>query len=214
MTFSKYQTKDAGGTPPTPRQTLREEEMQQRLNEAKFTTKKEVHDQASRDGELATQQSFMLKQARQQEFISPNVHAVLSEIKADYVGLKSNEEVFKDKVDGGGLRFNKGKLPMELVPSSVNLSLARVLQAGAKKYAKNNWRLGMDWTIVMGCIERHYNAFKLGEDIDPETGLRHIELLLCNVAFLNEYFYTHPKLDDRFKNSPESIDKILGRIIK
>lgn len=118
------------------------------------------------------------------------------------------------KIDGGGLRFNEGKLPMELVPVSVNTSLAKVLHVGSKKYAKNNWRLGMSWSIVMGCLERHYNAFKAGEDIDKETGLRHIELLLCNVAFLNEYFYTHPQLDDRFKNNPKSIDEILGRITK
>lgn len=114
-------------------------------------------------------------------------------------------------VDGGGQRKNEGKLPMELVPVSTAISLAKVLQVGAKKYSKNNWRRGMSWTTIMGCIERHYNAFKAGEDYDEETGMRHIELLLCNVAFLNEYFYTCPELDDRFKNDFEHIKKILNR---
>lgn len=113
-------------------------------------------------------------------------------------------------VDGKGERKNDGKLPMHLIPVSSNMSIARVMAVGAAKYSPHNWRRGMSWSIVMGCLERHYNAFKAGQDIDEESGLRHIELLLCNVAFLNEYFYTCPELDDRYKNTPEEAEKMLS----
>lgn len=115
------------------------------------------------------------------------------------------------KVDGKGERKNEGKLPIDLVPVSSTISLAKVLQSGAKKYSPNNWRRGMSWISVIACVERHLNAFKAGEDIDSESGLRHIEHILCNVAFLNEYFYTCPHLDDRYKNTVEEIRLIFDR---
>lgn len=115
----------------------------------------------------------------------------------------------ENKVDGKGERKDDGKLPLDLVPVSTNTSLAKVLQVGAKKYARNNWRRGMSWSKVIACMERHLLKLKAGEDFDDESGLKHIEHVLANAAFLNEYYLTCPELDDRFKNSPEDIKEMF-----
>lgn len=186
MTYSKYQTKDAGGTSPIPRQTLREEEMQQRLNESKFLTSKECPDQKLTGIQLAAQHGNLIQ--------------TINNIEADV-----NEEFFQkktqDKVDGGGLRFNEGKLPIHLVPTSTITGLAEVLQVGARKYSERNWERGMKWSICYSSALRHLLKWQSGQDLDEETGLNHLKHALCNLAFLVEYLETVPELDDRPKRS-------------
>lgn len=103
------------------------------------------------------------------------------------------------KLDGGGLRLNEGKLPLELVPPSAIFALGSVLAAGAKKYAPRNWERGMKWSVCYACCLRHLLKWFSGEDKDPETGLSHLYHALCNIAFLIEYEQTCPELDDRVK---------------
>lgn len=99
-----------------------------------------------------------------------------------------------------GLRFNEGKIRMDLVPESAVKALAEVLTKGAAKYAPRNWELGMKWSNVIASLDRHISAFKQGEDFDPETGLHHVKHALCNLAFLVEYYKTYPQGDDRPHN--------------
>lgn len=101
------------------------------------------------------------------------------------------------KVDGKGLRFNSGKLPIELIPTSFLKQTAAVLQKGAEKYAPRNWERGMSWQSVYGCLMRHLIAWQDGKELDDETGLPHLAHAACNLAFLIEYAETCPDLDDR-----------------
>lgn len=100
-------------------------------------------------------------------------------------------------VDGGGLRSNEGKLPVELVPVSAIRAMARGLGYGARKYAARNWERGMKWSIVYACAMRHLLAWKDGEECDPESGLPHLDHAITNLAFLIEYAKTYPRGDDR-----------------
>lgn len=106
-------------------------------------------------------------------------------------------------VDGGGLRHNSGKAPMELVPPSLFRSVASVLGFGAKKYAPRNWERGMKWSIPYACAMRHLLAWKDGEEVDPESGLPHLDHVATNIAFLIEYRKTFPQGDDRALTPPE-----------
>lgn len=124
----------------------------------------------------------------------------------------------KDKgktVDGGGLRFNKGKTMHELVPPFAQEQYAKVLTSGAVKYAKRNWERGMAWAKVIGPMKRHVEAIMRGEDFDPETGVLHSAHVMCNAAFLTEFYKTYPQGDDRPKgylNMPKialDIDEVL-----
>lgn len=106
----------------------------------------------------------------------------------------TKEEIEKSKV---GLRFNEGKLRWGLVHYGSLEPMVRVLEAGARKYADNNWRKGMPPRIILECMQRHLAALMDGEVNDKETGLPHIGHIQCNALF---YAY--------FTETPEGIETI------
>lgn len=115
-----------------------------------------------------------------------------------------------------GLRFDTGKTAHDLLPPHAMDVLAKVLTFGAKKYAPNNWMKGMAWSRIIGPLKRHLNAIERGEDYDPETGLLHSAHVMCNAAFLTEYYKIFPQGDDRatFVNTKQrvgiDIDDVLA----
>ena len=58
---------------------------------------------------------------------------------------------------------------------------------GAKKYARGNWMRGMSWNEVLDSMKRHIAAIEMGEDIDPDSGLPHIDHIACGAAFFSWY---------------------------
>jgi hypothetical protein len=72
------------------------------------------------------------------------------------------------------LRYNMGKLEWSLVDFDSLEGLVKVLEYGCHKYARNNWKKGMPVTKVSESLMRHLFAFLRGEDVDPESGCRHI----------------------------------------
>lgn len=96
-----------------------------------------------------------------------------------------------------GLRYNTGKIRYDLVPQYAQEQYAKVLTKGSEKYADRNWELGMRWSKVVASLKRHLAAFESGEDFDPETGLLHTAHIMCNSAFLTEYYKIYPQGDDR-----------------
>jgi 5'(3')-deoxyribonucleotidase len=99
-----------------------------------------------------------------------------------------------------GLRFNEGKTRHDLVPIFAQEQYAQVLTKGSEKYAERNWELGMKWSKVLASLKRHTLAFERGEDYDKETGLLHSAHIMCNAAFLTEYYKIYPQGDDRPHN--------------
>lgn len=99
-----------------------------------------------------------------------------------------------------GLRFNEGKTRHDLVPQFAQQQYAKVLTKGSEKYEERNWELGMKWSKVYSSLKRHLEAFELGEDYDKETGLLHTAHIMCNAAFLTEYYKIYPQGDDRPHN--------------
>jgi hypothetical protein len=99
----------------------------------------------------------------------------------------------------GGMRFDAGKLPVELLPVDALEEVARVLEFGAKKYARRNWEKGIKFSRVVGPLLRHVFKWLRGEDNDPETGLNHMAHAACNALFLVAYIKRGkaPELDDR-----------------
>lgn len=115
-----------------------------------------------------------------------------------------------------GLRFNTGKTRYDLIPSFAQEQYAKVLTKGAEKYAERNWEKGMAWSKVIASLERHLAAVKSGEDFDPETGCFHTAHIMCNAAFLTEYYKIFPQGDDRphrYLNAPKiglDIDEVIA----
>lgn len=99
-----------------------------------------------------------------------------------------------------GLRFNEGKTRHDLVPQFAQEQYAKVLTIGSQKYEERNWELGMKWSKVTASLKRHIAAFERGEDYDIETNLLHTAHIMCNAAFLTEYYKIYPQGDDRPHN--------------
>jgi hypothetical protein len=95
------------------------------------------------------------------------------------------------------LRYNQGKLQWSLVDFDSLEGLVRVLEHGAAKYAPDNWKKGMPVTQVSESLMRHLFAFLRGEDVDPESGCRHISHVMCNTMFLEYIMREKPHYDNR-----------------
>ena len=117
----------------------------------------------------------------------------------DIIAEKTFKEYAQEEpvVKSTGLRYDADKVRHDLLPAHAINELAKVLTFGAKKYAPNNWRKGMKWSRIIGPLKRHMNALERGEDYDPETGLLHSAHVMCNAAFLTEYYKIFPQGDDR-----------------
>ena len=100
---------------------------------------------------------------------------------------------------GSAIRYNAGKPVLSMVfeaPHALT-GVAEVLEFGAEKYSRGNWREGMSYTWIIDSLLRHTLAFHNGEDLDAETGLPHVDHMLCNVLFLAELYRIFPDGDDR-----------------
>jgi len=108
----------------------------------------------------------------------------------------------------GANHFDKGKVELAQVPYELKAAVARVLMMGAKKYGRDNWREGMDWSKVINSTMRHIEAYNDPNqpDVDPESGESHLSHAACNIAFLLYYEKHYPELDDRAKPVADSSD--------
>ena len=69
-------------------------------------------------------------------------------------------------------------------------NLAKTLTMGAQKYGDNNWQGLPDfWKRYKAALLRHLTAIDKGELIDSESGLPHIDHVLCNAVFLSWGFH-------------------------
>lgn len=115
-----------------------------------------------------------------------------------------------------GLRFNTGKTRHDLVPAYAQEQYAKVLTEGGKKYGDHNWQKGMAWSKVIASMKRHVQRLEEGEDFDPETGCLHSAHIMCNAAFLTQYYKIYPQGDDRphaYLNMPRialDIDEVIA----
>lgn len=111
-------------------------------------------------------------------------------------GLRSVEvRVINEKTGGQkGLK----DIRWDLVPIEPMQEVARLYNEGAKKYAKDNWRKGYDWSLSYAAMQRHATQFWNGESYDEETGCHHLSSVVFHALALMEFEKTHPELDDRY----------------
>ena len=96
-----------------------------------------------------------------------------------------------------GVKFDSGKLRMELLPPDALEALARILTDGAEKYGARNWEKGMAWSRPYAALQRHLLAWWGGQDVDPESGHPHLWHVLTNAVFLTSYQIREIGEDDR-----------------
>ena len=106
-----------------------------------------------------------------------------------------------------GLKYDTDKCRLELVDDDALEGLGWVLTYGARKYAPDNWRKGLEWQRLIGAARRHLAAFARGEDTDPESGLPHIDHAQCCLMMLSAFQKQNGGLDDRCKTSGSASSK-------
>lgn len=103
-------------------------------------------------------------------------------IRADDMDWTATTESDADKA----LRFNAGKTQLSyMLDADVAMKgMCEVFEFGAQKYARGNWKKGLNTQEVMDSLLRHMTAYANGEILDPESGLPHIDHITCNAVFL------------------------------
>jgi len=87
-------------------------------------------------------------------------------------------------VNTEGLKYDAGKLRLDLIPSEAIRALGEVFTYGANKYDDRNWEKGISGDRLYAALQRHLLAWHEGETKDKESGLSSLAHALCNLAML------------------------------
>jgi len=94
------------------------------------------------------------------------------------------------------------KTPLGLIPPHAMEQTAWVHKLGADKYGPWNWReTGVCASTYVNAILRHLNAWRDGEDLDPESGISHLAHIACSANILMDAGYCNRLQDDRNKSA-------------
>jgi len=99
------------------------------------------------------------------------------------------------------MKYDNGKYPLHLIPPECLEEISEVFGFGADKYGMNNWRDDggiTEWSRTYASMQRHLNAFWRGEDLDPESGKRHLAHACTQLMILMMHATDHPEMDDRY----------------
>ena len=92
------------------------------------------------------------------------------------------------------------KTPLGLIPPYAMEQTAWVHKLGASKYGIFNWRsTGVCASTYVHAIMRHLNAWRDGEDLDPESGISHLAHIACSCNIMMDANYCEKLQDDRNK---------------
>ena len=102
-----------------------------------------------------------------------------------------------------GVKYDKNKPDMYLLPPRALLEVGKVLTYGANKYSPDNWRkLDSLQERYTSAALRHILADMAGEENDEETEMSHLAHAICCLLF---------KLEDKLMEEDE-FDIDLGTI--
>lgn len=105
--------------------------------------------------------------------------------------------------------FAVSKLPLHLVPSTINLFAALAFAEGAAKYGAFNWRVaGVRASVYVSALERHLAKWKNGEDADPLTKVPHLSSALACLGIILDAGLCGKLTDDRPVPAPGFSDLV------
>ena len=84
-----------------------------------------------------------------------------------------------------GLKYDGGKLRMDLIEPECIEGLASVLTFGAEKYEDNSWQhVENAENRYYAALLRHIMQWRLGNEVDEESGIHHLNHAMANIMFL------------------------------
>ena len=108
----------------------------------------------------------------------------------EYVDFDLTAQEVCDALTSTGLEVDALEEVQSIKGGLKGLYVGKVLTYGAQKYSDNSWQNLPDfWKRYKAALLRHLTAIDKGELIDPESGLPHIDHVLCNTVFLDWGFH-------------------------
>ena len=105
----------------------------------------------------------------------------------------------ESSLDPKGVAGNK-KAPLHLIPPTAMEKTAWAHKLGADKYGPYNWRnTRVCATIYIAAMMRHLNAWRDGEDLDPESGITHLAHVVASCNILMDAAACNTLEDDRYR---------------
>jgi len=91
---------------------------------------------------------------------------------------RGDDTEVREVAETGGAKGSK-LARFDMIPTDALFELAEHFGRGAEKYEPDergvdNWRRGYPWHLSFGAAFRHLTAAMGGEDIDEETGSKHV----------------------------------------
>lgn len=97
------------------------------------------------------------------------------------------------------------KLPLHLVPSTLQAYAALAFAEGAAKYGAFNWRAaGVRDSVYRSAMERHLAKYANGEWADAKTGVPHLASVIACAGILLDARLCGKLTDDRPPPAPVS----------
>lgn len=111
------------------------------------------------------------------------------------------KEKLGEGAKGGARRFNGDKTVYHMIPPAALEQLARVFMMGREKYDEENWRSGngLSKTGCYNSLFRHIQAWLMGEDNDPQSGLPHMAHAAWNALAIIELDRLFPEKEERYE---------------
>lgn len=90
------------------------------------------------------------------------------------------------------------KTSMSCVPAPVLMELANAMLEGARKYGRHNYRaIGVCSSVYYDAAMRHLMSWWEGQDIDPDSGNRHLAHAIACLVVLRDSEMFGNLTDDR-----------------
>ena len=113
-----------------------------------------------------------------------------------------------------------GRLPLHLVPDTLNIFAAMALAEGDSKYIAHNYRVaGVSVMNYIGALRRHTTRFVNGEWADKKTGIPHLGSMAACVAIVIDGFVVGNIDDDRppgvdLDDCIEEAEKVIAHVYR
>ena len=90
------------------------------------------------------------------------------------------------------------KPPLDLLEPAADEVIAWAMAEGARKYGRQNYlTIPVSFRTYIAAMERHINALKRGEDIDPQSGKPHMGHIGANIHVVEAARENGNLVDDR-----------------
>ncbi len=113
-----------------------------------------------------------------------------------YQNMNNGEVRVVDELTGG----EKGQKDCQMgaVDPLALMEVGKVAGFGGRKYERYNFTKGYRWSLSYDALQRHLMAFWNGEDVDPESGHRHLAHACWHSLALLTFSMRSKGTDDRF----------------